>query len=161
MANHSSVLVWRIPWTEKPGGLLSIGLQRVGHDWSDWARMHTWWRKGFLLCVALFLASTTWWVYHSCVALLLGPLCGLLGYQASSSLDPIKPFPGHVRHVSLLFDGIKRDVVSVGNLWRWKLELRPTLDVWDNGFLILGLCCLCCLFSLAIKIRSKVSKAFH
>ena len=34
MATHSSVLAWRIPWTEEPGGLQSIGLQRVGHDWS-------------------------------------------------------------------------------------------------------------------------------
>ena len=32
MATHSSVLVWRIPWTEEPGGLQLIGLQRVGHD---------------------------------------------------------------------------------------------------------------------------------
>ena len=32
MATHSSVLAWRIPWTEKPGGLQSIGLQRVRHD---------------------------------------------------------------------------------------------------------------------------------
>ena len=37
MATHSSVLAWRIPWTEEPGGLQSIGLQRVGHDWGDWA----------------------------------------------------------------------------------------------------------------------------
>ena len=32
MATHSSILVWRIPWTEEPGGLQSMGLQRVGHD---------------------------------------------------------------------------------------------------------------------------------
>ena len=32
MATHSSVLAWRIPWTEEPGGLLSRGLHRVGHD---------------------------------------------------------------------------------------------------------------------------------
>ena len=32
MAPHSSVLVWRIPWTEEPGGLQSMGTQRVGHD---------------------------------------------------------------------------------------------------------------------------------
>ena len=32
MATHSSILVWRIPWTEEPGGLQSIGSQRVGHD---------------------------------------------------------------------------------------------------------------------------------
>ena len=32
MATHSSVLAWRMPWTERPGGLQSMGLQRVGHD---------------------------------------------------------------------------------------------------------------------------------
>ena len=32
MATHSSILSWRIPWTDEPGGLQSIGLQRVGHD---------------------------------------------------------------------------------------------------------------------------------
>ena len=32
MAAHSSILVWRIPWTEEPGGLLSMGSQRVRHD---------------------------------------------------------------------------------------------------------------------------------
>ena len=32
MAIHSSILAWRIPWTEEPGGLQFIGLQRVGHD---------------------------------------------------------------------------------------------------------------------------------
>ena len=37
MATYSSILAWRIPWTEEPGGLLSIGLHRVGHDWSDLA----------------------------------------------------------------------------------------------------------------------------
>ena len=37
MATHSSVLAWRIPGTEEPGGLPSMGLHRVGHDWSDLA----------------------------------------------------------------------------------------------------------------------------
>ena len=32
MATHSSILAWRIPWTEEPEGLQSTGLQRVGHD---------------------------------------------------------------------------------------------------------------------------------
>ena len=32
MATHSSTLAWRIPWTGEPGGLQSIGSQRVGHD---------------------------------------------------------------------------------------------------------------------------------
>ena len=33
MATHSSILAWRIPWTEEPGGLQSTGPQRVGHNW--------------------------------------------------------------------------------------------------------------------------------
>ena len=37
MAAHSSVLAWRIPGTGEPGGLLSMGSHRVGHDWSDLA----------------------------------------------------------------------------------------------------------------------------
>ena len=37
MATHSSVLAWRIPWTEEPGGLLSMVSHRVGHDWNDLA----------------------------------------------------------------------------------------------------------------------------
>ena len=32
MATHSSILAWKIPWMEEPGGLLSMGLQRVRHD---------------------------------------------------------------------------------------------------------------------------------
>ena len=32
MTTHSSILAWRIPWTEEPGGLQSTGSQRVGHD---------------------------------------------------------------------------------------------------------------------------------
>ena len=32
MATHSSILAWRIPWTEEPGGMLSTGSHRVGHE---------------------------------------------------------------------------------------------------------------------------------
>ena len=32
MATHFSILAWKIPWTEEPGGLQSMGKQRVGHD---------------------------------------------------------------------------------------------------------------------------------
>ena len=34
MATHSSILAWEIPWTEEPGGLQSMGSQRIGHDWA-------------------------------------------------------------------------------------------------------------------------------
>ena len=42
MATHSSILAWRISWTEEPGRLQSMGLQRVGHNWSDsYTHTHT------------------------------------------------------------------------------------------------------------------------
>ena len=44
MATHSSILAWRIPGTEEPGGLLSMGSHRVRHDCSDLACM-LWRRK--------------------------------------------------------------------------------------------------------------------
>ena len=40
MATHSNILVWRILWTEEPGGLTPMGSKRVGHDWSDWTHMY-------------------------------------------------------------------------------------------------------------------------
>ena len=39
METHSSILAWRIAWTEEPGELQSIGLQRTGHNWSDLAQL--------------------------------------------------------------------------------------------------------------------------
>jgi len=40
MATHSSISAWRIPWTEEPDGLQSLGLQRGGHNWAT--NTHTW-----------------------------------------------------------------------------------------------------------------------
>ena len=41
MATHSSILAWRIPWTEEPGRLQSMGSQRVGHDWATNIHINT------------------------------------------------------------------------------------------------------------------------
>ena len=40
MATHSSIHAWKIPWTEEPSGLLSMGSHRVRHDWTDIACTH-------------------------------------------------------------------------------------------------------------------------
>ena len=47
MATHSNILAWEMPWTEYPGGLQSMGLQWVGHNWV-W--MHTFLK----VCVCLY-----------------------------------------------------------------------------------------------------------
>ena len=41
MATHSSILAWRIPWTEEHGMLWSMGSQRVGHDWMTFTSLHS------------------------------------------------------------------------------------------------------------------------
>jgi len=47
MAPHSSTLAWKIPWTEEPGGLQSMGSPRVGHDWATSLSLFTFmhWRR--------------------------------------------------------------------------------------------------------------------
>ena len=40
MAPHSSTLAWKIPWTEEPVRLQSVGSLRVGHDWATWLHFH-------------------------------------------------------------------------------------------------------------------------
>ena len=47
MATHSSTLAWKIPWTEEPGGLQSMGSLRVGHDWATSLSLFTFmhWRR--------------------------------------------------------------------------------------------------------------------
>ena len=63
MAPHSSTLAWKIPWMEEPGGLLSMGSQRVGHDratsLSRFTFMH-WGRKWQLTPVFLPGESQGW-----------------------------------------------------------------------------------------------------
>ena len=61
MATYSSTLAWKIPWTEEPGRLQSMGSLRVGHDWSD-------------LAAAAAAASRTVSAENACV-LLRVPIC--------------------------------------------------------------------------------------
>ena len=65
LATYSSILSWRILWTEEPGRLQSIGLQRVEHGWSDLACMHAW--AHIRLCQSkAFRWNLSWsmWVRH-------------------------------------------------------------------------------------------------
>ena len=57
MAPHFSTLAWKIPWTEEPGGLQSMGLHRVGHNWSDLAAAAT---PSSLIYLFIFLSGGNW-----------------------------------------------------------------------------------------------------
>ena len=85
MATHCSVLAWRIPGMAEPGGLPSMGLHRVGHDWSDLAAaVHSWeliMQVEMMLFASeqLFLIGWIWvsggWLDFSILLLWLFPIC--------------------------------------------------------------------------------------
>ena len=117
MATHSSILAWRIPQTEEPGGLQSMGSWRVGHDSSDWACTRTSkthmsrWRPGF-------------WVW--------GPVRA--GHTTHSNTDCVKP--DHHMDVDLLSqkqrawsrDHGKQDPAAIS-----KLQIVPRSSIsWDS-----------------------------
>ena len=61
MAVHSSILAWRIPWTEEPGGLRSMGSQRVGYDWAT--NTHT--QTHITHTTHRHTATTKWTLWHT------------------------------------------------------------------------------------------------
>ena len=70
MGTHSSILAWRILWTEESGELQSIGSQRVGQDWSNLARVHvTIWTTDKPDCTSLLLLNfrVFFWYFDSCL----------------------------------------------------------------------------------------------
>ena len=73
VATHSSILAWRIPWAEEPGGLWSMGLQRAEHDWAtlDTFLLLKWnFRDPDMWRVKIFLLR---WRVSYCVWALLQP----------------------------------------------------------------------------------------
>ena len=64
METHSTVLAWEISWTEEPGWLPSMGLQRVGHNWSNLACTHTWYTNDTFF-IACFIFLPWIWIFIS------------------------------------------------------------------------------------------------
>ena len=63
-ATHSTIPAWRIPWTEEPGELQSIGSQRVRHDWSDLTHARTYWIQAIWRRFVISLnLSKLWFVF--------------------------------------------------------------------------------------------------
>ena len=74
METHPSILAWRFPWTEEPGGLQSTGLQRIWHDWatntfplSHWCSITAlsqkfWSSVSLSVCKFLYLQLLFWWI---------------------------------------------------------------------------------------------------
>ena len=105
MATHSSILAWRIPGTEEPCGLPSMGSHRVGHDWRDLAAA---------AAAALPVDSR---VYCYC--------CSKSHQSCPTLCDPIdgsppgSPVPGILQARRLEWVAI-----SFSNAWKWKVKVK-------------------------------------
>ena len=123
LATHSSILAWKIPWTEESWGLQSVGLQRVGHDWlSDWA---------FPLIISpllgwkLFMIWTMWIDCTFCSQRFLSSLSWLwltVGTISSQVALVVKNLPANARDIRDTFDPWVKKI-----LWRRKWQPTPVL----------------------------------
>ena len=83
LATHSSILTWRIPETEEPGGLPSMGLHRVWHDWSDLAAaamnllLNSKKRWDMQIFNSYWLAVQSWVIFFEHLKTLHGPLLAI------------------------------------------------------------------------------------
>ena len=70
--NYSSILAWRIPWSEEPSGLQSIRPQRVWQDWSSWARTQGWTKTADIELDWIHVMKRFWygvWFWERCVCI--------------------------------------------------------------------------------------------
>ena len=113
MATHSSILAWRIPWTEEPGGLQPMGSQKVRHDLNDLTPMHANWNLKRQSDFAKSLVGWTWKAEGSC-------LFGVVGVEVSwsGSTESLKNLTCFISgsHTSCIWFGAS---VSTSIRWRW------------------------------------------
>ena len=129
MAAHSSVLAWRIPEAEEHDGLPSMGLHRVGHDWSDLAAAaaaqmcivstYSPWRSLVLLesILGLVVHYKNRYIYSNAAAKSLHS-CPTLCDPIDGS-PPGSPVPGILQARTLQWVAI-----SFSNAWKWKVKLK-------------------------------------
>ena len=98
MATHSSILAWKIPWMEEPGGLQSMGSQRVGHDWLTSLSFSLFFLELFLhwspvaYWAPTYLGSSSFSVLSFCLFILL------MGFSRQEYWSGL-PFPSPVDHI--------------------------------------------------------------
>ena len=118
MAIHSSILAWRIPWTEKPGGLQSAGLKRVRHDWATHTHTQVWmWELD---------SKEGWMLKNWCLQIMV------LGKTLESPLDSkeIQPVNSEWNHLWIF---IGRTAAEVSILWPPDVRSQPIGKDPDAG----------------------------
>ena len=130
MGFRSSILAWRIPWTEEPGGLQSISLQRVGHDWATFTHSwgtHSWsfFHHSNLLQMPedhkMVNIEFFWWSSQ------LTTYSGLPSYTSSSSLS--SPLQNPLNHRYTVYSLATPGPNALFMVWVISTALRPILNL--------------------------------
>ena len=138
MAPHSSTLAWKIPWTEGPGRLQSMGLLGVGHDWATWLYFFTfmhWRRKWQPTPVFLPGESQGWGAWWAAVSGVAQSRTRLKQLSSSSSSNVSTTFyDSHPSLFSIEEKGMEMRILSKGphrkhrfkfwNLLTWPFHRR-------------------------------------
>ena len=139
MAPHSSTLAWKIPWTEEPGRLQSVGSLRVGHDWATSLSLFTFmnWRRKWqpiqCSCLENPRDRGAWWAAVYGVAQSRTRLKRLSSSSSIHLLLLRAPPTGMKRHVQSTFASTG---ASPGNTWTLPLLSFPhLLKTYDFLFL--------------------------
>ena len=148
MAPHSSTLAWKIPWTEEPGGLQSMGSQRVGHGWATSLSLFTfmhWRRKWQPTPVFLPGESPGWgslvgsvygvtqsrtrlkWLSSSSSSSSSSVVCGRLSTRIYDSLTQIM-FPLTISEEILFHNGLLNLQETYITPWNSPSPVRPTKE---------------------------------
>ena len=116
MATHSSILAWRIPWTEEPGRIQFMWSQRVRYNWATNTLTFKISMLHYIVCVAAAAAA----------AKLLQPCLTLC--------DPIDGSPPGSAVPGILQARILEWVaISFSNAWKWKVKVKSLSHVWPSA----------------------------
>ena len=131
MAPHSSTLAWKIPWTEEPGVLQSMGSPRVGHDWSDLARTHAYVCEVggnnivSIRCAFWFFMLDVQANFWNAIHCLDGLLLLLLSHFSCVRLCATPQTAAHQALPSLGFSRQEHwEWVAISNAWKWKVKVK-------------------------------------
>ena len=127
-ATHSSIHAWKIPWTEEPGGLQSMGLQRVGHDWAT------------SVCVCVCVCVCVYWIRYNtvfCFGFLALRHVGLLRPQQGLNLrlphwrQSLNHFAPGMSPGQILRTHAVLAVTSI-LIKSWRADMITPLCKWEN-----------------------------
>ena len=132
MATHSSILAWRIPWTQKPGGLQSMGPQRVKHDWETDTFPFTLWVCSWE-CLPLSMILVCWeeslarGIPDSSQSSPPLPLTLNTGCQPGAVLPHLHAFQSIWKCLPFTFQLYRGFFIWISTFWTLRLALQSAL----------------------------------